>query len=49
MTNVFKDIDKFATACDQPPSEENYNMYLGLIAEEYGELVDAVHLNNKVE
>ena len=49
MTNLFKDIDKFATACDQPPSEANYKMYLGLIDEEVGELVDAVAANDKVE
>jgi len=42
MTNPFNDIERFATACDQPASPENYKMYLGLIDEEYGELVDAV-------
>ena len=49
MTNTFKDIELFATACDQPPSPENYKMYLGLIDEEYGELVDAVIADDKVE
>jgi predicted HAD superfamily Cof-like phosphohydrolase len=49
MTDVFKDIDTFATACDQPASPENYKMYLGLIDEEYGELVDAVIADDKVE
>ena len=49
MTNTFKDIEKFATACDQPASPENYKMYLGLIDEEYGELVDAVMADDKVE
>ena len=49
MTNTFKDIETFATACDQPPSEANYNMYLGLIAEEYNELQDAVDAADKVE
>jgi len=49
MTNTFKDIDKFATACDQPPSEANYKMYLGLIDEEVGELVEAVAADDKVE
>ena len=48
MTNVFKDIDKFAVACDQAPSEDNYSLYLNLIAEEYGELVDATAYGNKV-
>ena len=49
MTNTFKDIDTFATACDQPASPENYKMYLGLIDEEYGELVDAVDADDKVD
>ena len=42
MTNPFEDVNDFGTACDQPASEANYNMYLGLIAEEYNELQDAV-------
>ena len=49
MTNPFKDIDTFATACDQPPSEANYDMYLGLIAEEYNELADAIAADDRVE
>lgn len=49
MTNPFKDIDKFATACDQPPSPRNYKMYLGLIDEEFNELVDAVTIDDRVE
>lgn len=49
MTNPFEDIERFATACDQPASPENYKMYLGLIDEEYGELVDAVTANDHVE
>jgi predicted HAD superfamily Cof-like phosphohydrolase len=49
MTNVFEDINKFAEACDQPPSPENYRMYLGLIDEEYDELLDAVVAEDKVE
>ena len=49
MTNVFEDVNKFGTACDQPPSEENYKMYLGLIAEEFDELQDAVLEDDKVE
>ena len=49
MTNPFKDIDTFATACDQPPSTENYAMYLDLITEEYGELKEAIEANDKVE
>ena len=49
MTNVFKDIDTFHTACDQEPSDVNYKMYLGLIDEEVTELVEAVAANDKVE
>ena len=49
MTNTFKDIDTFATACDQEPSEANYKMYLDLITEEYNELQDAVEANDRVE
>ena len=49
MTDVFKDIDTFATACDQPPSIENYVMYLDLITEEYEELKEALIANDRVE
>jgi|TARA_R110000764_G_scaffold237121_1_gene332989 predicted HAD superfamily Cof-like phosphohydrolase len=49
MTNVFEDVNKFGTACDQPASEANYKMYLGLIDEEVGELVEAVAADDKVE
>ena len=49
MTNPFEDIERFGTACDQPASEANYKMYLGLIDEEVGELVDAVAADDKVE
>lgn len=49
MTNPFKDIDTFATACDQPPSEANYEMYLSLIDEEYDELIQAIEANDRVE
>ena len=49
MTTPFKDIDTFATACDQEPSEANYKMYLSLIDEEYDELLDAVVAQDRVE
>lgn len=49
MTNPFEDIDRFATACDQAPSPENYEMYLSLIDEEYSELIAAIESNNRVE
>lgn len=49
MTNPFKDIDTFHTACDQEPSKENYKMYLRLIDEEYEELQDALDDNDRLE
>ena len=49
MTNPFEDIEKFATACDQPPSEANYDMYLDLIDEEYIELQKALRKHDTVE
>jgi predicted HAD superfamily Cof-like phosphohydrolase len=49
MINPFKDIDTFATACDQEPSEANYEMYLNLISEEYQELHEALEDNDRVE
>ena len=49
MTNTFKDIDTFATACDQAPNIENYAMYLDLITEEYEELKEAIIANDRVE
>lgn len=49
MTNPFKHIETFATACDQPPSADNYKMYLSLITEEYEELQEAVEANDRVE
>ena len=49
MTNPFKHIDTFHKACDQEPSEANYNMYLNLIKEEFDELQEAVAANDRVE
>jgi predicted HAD superfamily Cof-like phosphohydrolase len=49
MTDPFKDIEKFAIACDQQPSTKNYAMYLSLIKEEYNELQEAVDTNDRVE
>ena len=49
MTNPFKDVDLFQTACDQTPSMENYAMYLDLISEETGELKDAIIAGDQVE
>jgi predicted HAD superfamily Cof-like phosphohydrolase len=49
MTNPFKDIDTFHTACDQEPNYENYHMYLTLIDEEHTELHEALEANDRVE
>ena len=49
MTNPFKDVDTFATACDQSPSVENYEMYLDLIDEEYIELQKSLRQRDPVE
>ena len=49
MTNPFKDVDLFQTACDQTPSIDNYAMYLDLITEETSELKDAIIAGDQVE
>lgn len=49
MLDVFDDIDVFHTACDQKPSRSNYDMYLTLIEEEYGELCDAIREEDRTE
>jgi len=49
MTNPFKDVDTFHTACDQEPNEANYEMYLDLIDEEYIELQKALRRHDTVE
>ena len=49
MTNPFIDVEAFGLMCDQVPSDENYKMYLSLIDEEVGELVDAVTADDRVE
>lgn len=49
MTNPFNDIDIFQSACDQTPGQANYEMYLGLIDEEYTELQDAIEANDRLE
>jgi predicted HAD superfamily Cof-like phosphohydrolase len=49
VTNPFNDIERFGSACDQPPSEANYKMYLDLIREETDELEEAIQDNDKVE
>ena len=49
MTNVFEDVNKFGTACDQPASPENYRMYIGLIDEEIDELTAALIAKDELE
>ena len=49
MTNPFIDIDTFLEACEEGPSEANYEMYLSLIDEEYQELINAIEANDTVE
>lgn len=49
MTNPFKDVDTFQSACDQTPSDANYKMYLSLIKEEFDELQEALAANDQVE
>jgi predicted HAD superfamily Cof-like phosphohydrolase len=49
--NPFLDQYKFMRACDQhvTKNDAQYQMYLGLIAEEVQELTDAVTANDRVE
>lgn len=52
MTNPFMDQRTFMRACDQTAgiyNEEQFNLYRSLIAEEVGELDEAIQDNNRVE
>ena len=52
MTNPFRDQEKFMRACDQTVeklNQQQYEMYLRLIAEEMQELSTAVNDNDQVE
>lgn len=52
MTNPFRDQEKFMKACDQSVeayNEAQYEMYLGLIAEESQELSVAIQAQDKKE
>ena len=52
MTNVFKDQEKFMTACDQSVNsynEQQLALYFNLIDEEHSELKQAVNDNDRVE
>jgi predicted HAD superfamily Cof-like phosphohydrolase len=50
--NPFRDQSTFMRACDQSVSEfnkEQFNLYVKLIAEETGELADAINQQDRVE
>ena len=53
MTNLFKDQEKFMTACDQQvdgSTKEQFDMYVNLIDEEYNdELKQAIANNDPIE
>lgn len=52
MTNPFKDQEKFMTACDQTVNDFNgtqFDMYCGLIDEEFKELQQGIKNNDNVE
>jgi len=52
MSNVFRDQAKFMRACDQTVgtfNKKQFDLYVSLIAEETGELADAINDNNRVE
>lgn len=52
MTNAFRDQEKFMKACDQTVgtfNQDQFNMYVKLIAEESQELIDAIMANDSVE
>jgi predicted HAD superfamily Cof-like phosphohydrolase len=52
MTNPFRDQEKFMRACDQTVegfNQEQFNLYLNLMAEEWKELKVAIDNNDNVE
>jgi predicted HAD superfamily Cof-like phosphohydrolase len=52
MTNMFRDSDKFMTACEQTISgmnDEQFKLYCNLITEEYEELAAAIAAGDPVE
>ena len=52
MPNPFRDQEKFMKACDQQVGQYNqrqYDLYRGLIAEEFTELNTAVAQGNRIE
>jgi predicted HAD superfamily Cof-like phosphohydrolase len=52
MTNLFRDQEKFMTACDQTVegwNQEQFKLYIKLIEEEFKELKEAINNNNMLE
>ncbi len=52
MTNPFRDQEKFMRACDQTTdvwNQEQFDLYVNLIEEEFKELKDAIAAGDKVE
>ena len=52
MSNVFEDQKNFMVASDQSVNihnEQQYAMYVNLIHEEFGELIEAIKANDRVE
>ena len=52
MTNPFRDQEKFMRACSQSTdtfNKDQFNMYIGLIEEEAGELAEAIAAHDQVE
>lgn len=52
MTNPFRDQEKFMKACDQSVegfNQKQFDLYVNLIDEEFGELKTAINDSDKVE
>jgi len=52
MTNPFRDQEKFMKACDQSVegfNQKQFDLYVNLIDEEFGELKTAIAAGDKVE
>ena len=43
------DVKRFVDACDQVPSDDNANLYVKLIEEEFNEFREAIEQNDVVE
>lgn len=52
MTNIFKDQERFMTACDQTVegfNQQQFDLYVNLIREEVTELEEAIAAEDRVE